>query len=291
MEKITTDFRQEVTNQIIELLETTEKHKNPWLFIKGGSPMNPFSLNEYSGINFLTLSITANIRNYEHNKWLTFKQISALNGKITKGAKGAKVFYYDKMEKTNALNETETVKFMKMYTVFNVSCIENLPAEYYKINNLPDVPFWETEEIADELINNSGAKITHKAQNEAYYNITRDEIILPILAQFDSPTPYYNTVFHELIHWTGHSSRLDRFKTKTKEDYAFEELVAELGAVFLCAKLGFKLEMTQNAIYIASWLKGLKSDKTFIFSAAAKAQQASNFIINNDNNKTLAFVA
>jgi antirestriction protein ArdC len=135
-------------------------------------------------------------------------------------------------------------------------------------------------EKAERVLTESGARIFHTSLNEALYNPKEDHIVLPFKESFKNPEDYYGVGLHELTHWTGHESRLNRERGKRYGDqaYAFEELVAEMGAAFLCASVGIPY-VTRHSDYIGDWIKVLKDHKRAIFSAAAKAQAAMDFVL------------
>ena len=169
---------------------------------------------------------------------------------------------------------------MKGYSVFNVEQIEGLPEHYY---NKPEPVIDPAQRIdhAEEFFSETGADI-RQGGNRAYYSGGSDHVQMPFFESFRSPEAYYATLAHELTHWTKHEKRLAReFGRKTwgDEGYAREELVAELGAAFLCADLALTPEPgTDHAAYIQSWLKVLRDDKRAIFSAAAHAQKAADYL-------------
>lgn len=172
------------------------------------------------------------------------------------------------------------IPFMKGYTVFNIEQIEGLPAHYYapaKSQLNPD----QRIEAADAFFADTGADIRHGGSS-AYYSPPEDYVQMPVFESFRDAESYYATLAHECTHWTRHKSRLDRDFGRKRfgdEGYAREELVAELGAAFLCADLGLTLEDREDhAAYIGSWLKVLKDDKRAIFTAAAHAQRATDYL-------------
>ena len=136
----------------------------------------------------------------------------------------------------------------------------------------------------------TGAIIEYLPQNRACYKPQTDIIILPIREQFIGTEPFYATAFHELIHWTKKPERCDRKQSTNEQEYAFEELVAELGATFICSHLNFEKTLINNAIYIKSWLSALKNDTSFIFKASAQANKAADYILSFDDaqNKQIA---
>ncbi|PLX05996.1 MAG: hypothetical protein C0596_16010 [Marinilabiliales bacterium] len=140
---------------------------------------------------------------------------------------------------------------------------------------------FEKNENAENLINNTSADIVYLPQNKAFYNHLEDKIYLPQRKQFVSSEAFYNVLFHELGHWSGHSTRLNRslgnvFQSK---EYGFEELIAEINAAFISALLGFKTKITDNVDYINSWLQVMRNDKKFVVQAASQAQKAADYIL------------
>lgn len=292
----TSELYDKVTTTIIELLEQVDvkDFQNHWNKIVYSQPKNVFKNTLYTGINTLYLSAIAFKRNYKTNNWLTFHEVQQLNAKIRKGSKSAeviffKMLYFDKnnqaidYEQAKLMKDITKKRYLKYYHVFNVDDVEGLPEQWYNspFKTHTDLTAWEQNNQAEELIFNTGAEIEYKAQNSAYYSITNDKIILPIKEQFKGDTPFYNTCFHELIHWTGHADRLNRELDKNDNQihYAFEELTAEIGASFLCAHFGFENHLVNSAQYVKSWLTALKNDTSMIFKASAKAQHAVNYIL------------
>jgi len=176
---------------------------------------------------------------------------------------------------------THMIPFLKQYAVFNAEQIEGLPAAFYKHPEPPaDINPEQRIEALETFFRETKAEIV--TGKEAAYFLDRDRIEMPPFECFDSAVDYYATLSHELTHWVGHPSRLNReFNSKAgnKEGYAKEELVAELGACFLAADLGFEPTLREDhAAYIQNWLKVLKGDKQFIFRAAAHAQRAVEYV-------------
>jgi antirestriction protein ArdC len=171
--------------------------------------------------------------------------------------------------------------------VFNASQLESVPARFEQFS----VRAWEPIEYAEQLLSQSGAVIRHGG-NRAYYLPTDDYIQLPPVASFSQSDDYYSTALHELCHWTGHPTRLDRVQGRVngKEAYAFEELVAEIGAAFLCAHCGLSARL-EHASYIDSWLNALRRDKRLIFVAASGAQKAVDFVLEKATSANVTQVA
>ncbi len=217
--------------------------------------------------------------------WMTFKQALELNAHVRKGEKGSLVVYANSItrKETDEVSGNEIdreIHFMKGYTVFNVEQVEGLPAHYYA---KPEPRFNPIQRIehAERLFANLRADIRHGG-TQAYYAQEPDYIRMPPFEAFCDAQSYYATLAHESTHWTKHPSRLDREFGRKKwgdEGYAEEELVAELGAAFLCADLELALAPREDhAAYIGHWLTVLKEDKRAIFRAAAHAQRAADFL-------------
>ncbi len=281
------DIYQTITDKVIADLERgVRPWHRPWTGGKATSS-RPLRANgiPYQGINVVLLWIEASLKGYASPTWMTFKQAQAVGACVRKGEKGSMVVY------ANAITKTETdtttgedserrIPFLKSYTVFNVAQIGGLlatPAEPEPADRLTDA---DRIEAADAFFAKVGAELRHGG-TRAFYAPALDAITMPPFAAFESPASYYATLGHEHIHWTGHSRRLDRLEKapKASEPYAREELVAELGAAFLCADLGISDEPRKDhASYLASWLKVLREDKRAIVTAASAAQRAANFL-------------
>ena len=224
------------------------------------------------------------------DRWLTYKQAHELGGQVRKGEKGTTIVYANSFTKKETSEDGEEfeqeIYFLKGYTVFNVEQITDLPEAYYNKPAPRPEPF-ERIEKAESFFATIPAEIRHGG-DRAYYSNSQDYIKLPAFESFRDAESYYATLGHEIVHWTKHESRLNRdFKSKSwgDKEYAREELVAELGAAFLCAELGLTPEIRDDhAPYIQGWLKVLKEDKRAIFSAASHAQRSVDYI--KEFNKT-----
>lgn len=278
-----------ITNQIIASLERGVKPwTQPWSAAHAAGPVTrPLRHNgqPYAGINILTLWCAAYERGYSAPIWMTFKQALELGAAVRKGEKGSPVVYASKLtrsETDDATGETSErdIPFLKAYTVFNVEQIDGL-AEHYTARQNATPNTAARVETAELFFAATGADIRHGG-DRAFYAPGPDFIQIPDFAAFTDAESYYATLGHECVHWTRHASRLDRdFGQKRfgDEAYAREELVAELGAAFLCADLGIACEdRDDHAAYIAHWLQALKDDKRCIFAAAAHAQRAVDYL-------------
>ena len=283
------DVYQKVTDKIIADLEKGElTWLKPWSASNmDGRITKPLRHNgqTYSGINVLMLWGAAVEAGYCSPYWMTFKQAKELGAHVRKGEGGNPVVYANTLTKTeeqeNGATEERKIPFMKAYTVFNVEQIEGLPDHYYV---KPDPVIDPAQRIAhaEAFFGATGADLRHGGNRAFYRGGSSDHVQMPVFECFRSPEAYYATLAHELTHWTKHPKRLDREFGRTKwgdEGYAREELVAELGAAFLCADLDLTPEAgTDHAAYVQSWLKVLKEDKRAIFSAAAHAQKAADYL-------------
>lgn len=289
------DYYQTITDKLVSALEkvSEENWVLPWSSNAAGLPKR--STGElYSGINTLVLLTEQMEKGFSNANWFTFKQAQQLGAKVIKGEKGSPVVFYKSLkldadgkpgtvdDKGNYINEEGkiSIPMLKGYTVFNAEQIEGLPEKYQ--TTPPVLNEIERNAAADDLIKSTGAKINHVAGSRAFYRPSTDEITLPLVEQFISKEAFYSTIFHELTHWTKGEHRTGRTKKAGQQAYAFEELVAEIGTAFLCNKMqvSSKDQLNQNASYLKAWLAALKSDKKFIFKAAAEAQKAAEFILN-----------
>ena len=277
-----TEYLNAITDKMITLIDEVTKGENVnlWDKLPFSVPKNGFRNYNYTGLNWLHLNLTCMFRKLDQNVWFTFHEIQQMKAKLKKGAEGVKVLYFKKIQEViNGVEETKSI--IKYYYVFNISDIDNLDDKYKPAEIVANE--WQKFENAEEILTNSKVNIIYKAQNKAYYSPTTDTITLPERSQFKGSEEFYNVAFHELIHATGAPHRLNRFNLsiQNKEDYAFEELVAELGAVFLAQSLGFNKLLKPSAFYLKSWLKALKNDTSFIFKASLHASKAYNYIANN----------
>jgi len=238
----------------------------------------------YSGINVILLWSEAVTRGFTAPTWMTFRQALALGAHVGKGEHGATVVYANRITRTERGDDGRDVEreipFLKAYTVFNVDQVEGLPS-HFRTTAEPQLEPAQRIAHAEDFFARLGADIRHGG-DRAYYAEHPDYVQMPPFECFADSEGYYATLAHECSHWTKHPMRLDRDFGRSRwgdEGYAREELVAELGAAFLCADLGLELiPRNDHAAYIASWLKVLRDDKRFVFSAAAHAQRAADYL-------------
>jgi len=283
------DIYQEVTDRILTTLEAgTVPWLRPWRDQTTGSEQEPYNAatgRPYNGVNLLILGSLP----YVDLSWVTFKQALELGGNVRKGEKGTGIIFWKfENRKDEETGETRTVPFARMYTVFNVSQCENLDASKLKAPTAPTIGQTDMNALATR----AGAIVRHGG-NRAFYTTAGDYIGIPGVSAFRSVNHYQATVAHELTHWTGHASRCNREFGKRFGDqaYAFEELVAEIGSAFLCARHGIALEGLQHPAYLANWIAVLKGDKRAIFTASGKAKEAAGFLMAERDSPEIAEAA
>lgn len=270
-----------VTEQVLAALE---KGTVPWR-----KPWNPAGAHQnldgraYRGVNQLLLEIAADQHGFDLPFWTTMKGANRRGGKVMKGSKSTIVTFWKSYTDTDENGDERKRFFLRYYRVFNVAQIEGMNWTAPTVEKVDHDPIAAGEKIIAGMPN--PPKITIKSSDRAYYAPMKDEIVLPQMEQYGIAADYYRVAFHEMIHATGHESRLDRGLmgwTET-EDYAAEELVAELGAAMLCGVAGIDADVEQSAAYIAGWRKALSDDPRLIVSAASKAQKGADYILGGDD--------
>ena len=276
------DLYSEVSTRIVAELERgAAPWVKPWSATPGQNvPQNAVSGRPYSGCNVILLWL-ARDRCWATPRFLTYKQALEAGGQVRKGEHGTKVFFVKQLQVKDGVGdeaETRVVPMLREYTVFNVSQCDGLPdsiraGKPMRVRN-PDT----RDVLADDFLRSIGADI-REGHGEAYFVPSHDFISMPAFGAFKGADHFYNVIFHELTHWTGHKARLDRdLKNRFgSRDYAGEELVAELGAAFLCAEFAFDGDV-RNAGYIVTWIELLKSDKRAFFTACSKASKAAEYL-------------
>ncbi|MEM6260758.1 MAG: zincin-like metallopeptidase domain-containing protein [Planctomycetota bacterium] len=278
------DLYQSVTDQIIAALESgTVPWRHP--ILGSGEDAMPRNLNTgrpYAGINIFTLGLTAWTKGYASPWWLTYRQTLERGGHVRKGEKSSVVVFWKQLTvKDEETGKPKLVPMLKSYRVFNAEQCEGVAYPALEVSEKPFKP----DERAEALVKGftDGPVIEHRG-NQAYYRPADDVVRLPGGERFVTGEDYYATLFHELVHATGHSSRLDRgLDTKLASfgsaDYSKEELTAEMGAACLCALAGIvPATLDQHAAYIAEWLKRLRNDKRLVVSAAGAGQKAADWV-------------
>jgi antirestriction protein ArdC len=266
-----------ITERIVGLLEqgTVPWHK-PWS-VTTGLPRNLVTKKPYRGINpFLLMSM-----GYESPHWLTFRQAIQLGGTVKKGEKACPVVFWKPLQVTDKESgEVEKIPLLRLYYVFNVAQCEGL-------KNVPttEVDTFAVTEAAEIVAKMPQPPVIKHGMVQAYYSPPNDIVGLPEQKRFDTEDAYHATLFHELVHSTGHEKRLKRQSITERngfgsDPYCKEELIAELGSAFLCGHAGIVERTIDNsAAYLEGWLTQLKQDKTLIVYAAAQAQKAADFIL------------
>ncbi len=285
-------FHETVAEKLIEQLKQgTAPWQKPWQPGEAGAlfPMNPTTENRYKGINAMWLMA----QGYGDQRWMTYKQAQDIGAQVRKGEKGTGIQYLkfhdekilrDDNGKPVMNADGESIKQITKLdrprvffaTVFNAEQIDGLPPMPPKIEQA-----WQAQERAENILAASGAIISHGEGDRAFYRPTTDSIHLPEKGQFPSADKYYATALHELGHWTGHSSRLDRDLTGSfgSESYAKEELRAEIASMILGDELGIGHDPGQHAAYVGSWIKALQDDPLALFRAAADAEKIQGFVL------------
>lgn len=272
-----------ITDKIIAVIEAGEAKGGITWNGQGaiaGLPRNLKTGAAYNGVNVLLLWAESQEKGYTSPYWLTYKQAVDMGGNVRKGEKGTQGIFFGsrEIEEENEAGDTETRRaaFAKSFFVFNLDQCEGIetPAA------LPACEEWQAIEAAELLLKKSGATII-EGGTKAFYRPSTDTIQMPDRSRFETAGNFYAVNLHELTHWTGHPTRCARdLKNRFGDEaYAMEELVAELGAAFLCAETGIFGKVENHASYIKSWLKVLKNDKRAIVTAASKASQAARFLL------------
>ena len=245
-------------------------------------PRNAVTGRRYAGINVMILGLTG-------QSWATYKQWQSIGAQVRKGEEGTAVMFFKPLQvKDRETGEDATIPMMRTFTVFSAGQVDG-----YEVEGI-DLTEAERIEGADQWVANTGADIRHNNIGGAFYKPTADWIQVPHLESFKASEHstqvenYYSTLFHELTHWTGHQSRCKRDLGNRfgSPDYAFEELVAEMGAAFQCALLGITNEpRADHAQYLNSWIKCLKNEPKAIFKAASLAEKAVQYIESLQSNE------
>jgi antirestriction protein ArdC len=274
-----------ITAAIIEKLEQgTKPWVKPWRGLPVSRPLRSCGT-PYRGMNTFWLWMVADACGYASPYWMTYGQCRELGGQVRKGEKSTIAIFYKsytkEVENAEGEADTENRRVLKAYAVFNADQCDGLPEFYHPKPMVAPVEPAGRETKPDQFFGAIGANLRHHGC-QAYYEPVLDRVTMPPAELFEAYDHYYATLAHELSHWTGHSSRLDRdLKNRFGSDaYAAEELIAELSSAILGAELGLPVtHLDHHASYIASWLKILKSDERAILTAAAKAEEAASLLL------------
>ena len=276
-----TSVYQIVTDKIIEKLESgVVPWRKPW---RTESPCNLVSQREYNGLNRILLASDG----YSSRFWLTFNQVEKLGGRVKTGSKSSIVTFwkrnpYKKHNEETGEDELRQGLLLRYYRVFNLSQTEGIADKLGLGESAQPVP---NIGVCDAIVRDMPSRPPIVGSDHAWYSAVADQVGIPSREKFSSSEEYYSTLFHELVHSTGHKSRLHReqFDNPVRfgsESYSKEELVAELGASMLCGVAGISPSVLDNsASYLQSWINRLRGDSRLIISAASAAQKASDFIL------------
>ena len=283
MAKAKKDHYQMITDQVIALME---EHGSDWTNpmvsgTVGGWPTNPVTGKRYNGINVALLLMAGG------GHWATYKQWATKGCQVKKGEKATGIVFFKRIEVKDKLDptKTDTIPMLRGYSVFRADQVDGEFAEQF--NAPAEDRRDETVQIdaVNDWVAATGADIRTVDGGRAFYSPASDSIQMPPRSGFDATSTstatetYHSTLLHELGHWTGHKSRLDRLAAKNQHGYAFEELVAELAAAYQCVELGVSsAPRPDHAQYLNGWLEALKNDNRLIVKAASKAQAAVDFI-------------
>jgi antirestriction protein ArdC len=279
----TRDLAEQVTARIIKEMENgVMPWRKPWharATSDSPLPANAISRHAYRGINVWLLWSEQIDHGYESPLWLTFKQCRAAadNSHVRKGEHGSKIYFYKPLEVKDRDNpeKTRLVPILREFTVFNVCQCENLPEH---VTGLAPRSKIALDRDFDHMIGRTDVDLRHSG-DRAFYAAGPDFVQMPYVSDFETVDTYRAVLAHEMTHWTGHKSRLNRTFGQTFGDknYAAEELVAEMGSAFMAAAYGFE-SIVRHSDYIASWIKVLKDNPRALFSASSLAQKAVDFL-------------
>lgn len=291
--------RQEIANSVIQSFENDTKWSKGWYSISS-NPHNAKTGNAYNGTNFLILLVQAAQKGYSDSRWLTFNQAQDLNASIKAGEKATSVFHYNEYDTLTKKPpnwselhklpadelreyEKENIKYSISYhSVFNAEQTINLPTPVLSTMSADELT--KQNELIELIITNSNAKFIYGVGG-AFYSPEQDTIRLPQIENFKSKQDYYATALHEIVHSTGHSSRLNRLGNKpTEQDYAIEELRAEFASMFLQSELGINLEgnhFENHTAYIKHWVRAVKDDRNILFKTISEAGDIASYVKDN----------
>jgi len=277
--------QQQIVEEIIKSLESGVENSRGWEAPWHGAvtpPRNIVSNVNFTGGNAMWLWFASQMYNYSSNDWATMKQWNSVGAKLKKGSKAGLQFAIRPIIKTDDETGDKYAGGFATYPVWNKDQIENVPPEYIDDPEV-ELEFQANQDI-DDFIESCEIETKHSDSRRAFYRIKDDYVHMPNKSWFKSTNGYYSTIFHEYVHATGAYHRLDRAgitdKFRNEEVYAKEELIAELGASFLCAKFGIHSERQDDTVkYLKSWIKILKEKPSILWNACADAQKAVDYLV------------
>lgn len=297
------DYYNRVADSLIQQIERgTAPWTQAWQPGEKAMPCNVKTGKAYRGGNSVWLMSVAERRGYADERWGTFRQVQELQGQVRRGEKGTRILYWHFEErrlakdrnglpvldnKGNPVFQTRALPAPRAYTytVFNAEQCQGLPER-------PGKRGWDGHEGSDQLIQRTGARIEHSGQDRAFYDIRGDRIVLPYKERFESAPGYYQAALHELGHWTGHASRLNRATLQEgivegpdSKQYAREELRAEISSMMTGDRLNLGHDPSRNASYVNHWIKALRDDSREIYRASRDAQDISDYLIEPERNR------
>jgi antirestriction protein ArdC len=288
--------RQQTTDRLIQLMETTKDRpwRQPWsLGSNVGAPTSGDTRKAYRGSNAVSLDITAMIMGYQSKNWNTFENWRKHGIFPKKGEKATWIFRFGRTEKETDSGDKKSIPFIRTFFVFNAEQCHGEKLAEFLVQPEGTAAYEINYDVFDELIARHGITIEHKSSIAGYVP-TADKIVMPARGHFVSVAAYYSTLAHEICHWAEKRASEGRSKNGHKfgnEEYADYELSAEIGSAYLMRELGLPAVETErtienSAIYLAGWLKKLKSDNTYIYKAAGRAGRLVDFLIGRKEDKS-----
>jgi len=276
------ELRKQITAQIIEALESGNlpPWRKPWNNDPAaGFPTNALTHRHYTGINPLLLDLSGMQQGFQSRFWATFLQWKQLGCWVKRGSRGTKIILYRPLEKKQmneeGEEETQTIHVLRSFVVFNAEQVEGEPLDRFRVSTTPTAQTGpETRfDDADEVVAATEARICFGG-NRAFYVPIADFIQMPLREQFKTAGQFYETLFHELVHWS-------ESRRKWEGSYELGELIAEIGSCYVSAELRIPHgeNMDNHVAYLKGWLKAMKSDPAFIFRASSEASKAADFIL------------
>ena len=275
------DIHKLIADQVIAAMETSGTGwTKSWATPGGQLPTSMSTGKTYRGINLLILGMSRAAAGYGSHHWATYRQWESMGAQVQKGQKSTTVILYKPLKVSDKVTgEDKTIPLLRTFAVFNADQVDGYEAPSV-IDEIDHTKLEQPGTLADDLAARAGCDVRFSDPDRAFYSPGHDFVNMPRATQFDTVENYAATLLHELTHWTGHGSRLDRnFSRNGLKDYAREELVAELGAAMMCGSIGITPEpLPDHAKYLSVWVERLKDEPKTIFSAAADAGRAAEWI-------------